>query len=102
MLKIKDNFDIKKLKRFGFQPLYDEHTGELKEMYYTFSYSDKKKLVVKKEKKKNKEFKFYWRKGFTDKYGYYLHAFVDCGYVNEYADVLYSLIKADIVEKVDE
>ena len=29
MLKIKDNVDLKELKKFGFKPKYDENTGRI-------------------------------------------------------------------------
>ena len=40
MLKIKDNVDLKELEKFGFQARYDEFSGELVELYKTGLYNE--------------------------------------------------------------
>ena len=100
MLKIKDDVDLKELEKFGFKPKYDVDTGELKEYYKEFVDDDRRhypgetiKFYIKKEKR---FFKTYYscRGGTWDifhyKYGY------------EIIDILYDLIQANIVEKVDD
>lgn len=101
MLKIKDNVELKELEKFGFSPLYNQYTGELEEMYYTFHYIGGKKIVAKKHLNKAKTFSFQ-KKDKKNKLEYRLFAFIDCGYANEYADIIYDLIKAGLVEKVGE
>lgn len=105
MLKIKDNVDLKKLKKYGLKPKYDEDTGEIYayESVRTIfgSVSDIRLLFRKKEKKKLR-FKKNTRNEFlfNEQY-FYINERTD-GY-SRYCDfdLLYDLIKADLVEKVE-
>ena len=106
MLKIKDSVDLKELEKYGFKPLYNQHTGDLQEMYYVFTTFDDEKICVKKRNKESeaKDFLFKHKWDFSKKkyVGYYLYAFVEKGYVEEYAHILYDLIKDGLVEKVED
>lgn len=98
MLKIKDDVDLKELEKFGFKPKYDEDTGELKEYY-------KEYLTNEDGHRYYETIRFYVIKSrrlfltrcnccggtwdvFHSKFGY------------EIIDLIYDLIKADLVEKV--
>lgn len=95
MLKIRDNVDLKELEKFGFKPKYDEDTGNIiaykKVVTKTFSTGI---LIKKTEYKKTKiriyknVFKKIW---VIDNYG----DFYDL-------DTLYDLIKAGLVEKIND
>ncbi len=110
MLKIKDNVDIKELEKFGFKPKYSEENGELIEYFYvntketglsmgigiSISKKDKitKKLRIRYTFKRNnngvplvKENRIW----VIENYNYHYTDF----------DILYDLIKADLVEKVE-
>lgn len=93
MLKIKDDVNLKELEKFGFKPKYDEDTGKIK------AYEK-----IKKEKK-------YMGLGITrttikGKIRIFRRTDIEwkINPYNEYIDVdtLYDLIKADLVEKVEE
>ena len=96
VLRIKDNVDLKELEKLGFKPKYSEETGELIEYFFV----DLKEtgiqdflgiFIVKKDYRgvplinENKIWAF-------DNYKYSCTAL----------DKLYDLIKADLVEKVDD
>ena len=100
MLKIKDSVDLKELEKFGFKPKYDEDTGELKEYYKEYrekingiSYFEQIGFYIVKEKRL-----FSTKRNccgrtwdiFNEKFG------------SEIMNLLYDLIKADMVEKVEE
>ena len=100
MLKIKDNVDLKELEQFGFKPKYDENTGELKEYYKEYCekineamYSEKIGFYIKKKRRlfstKIKCCGYVWNV-FSEKFG------------SEMMDLIYDLIKADLVEKVED
>lgn len=110
MLKIRDDVDLKELEKFGFKPKYDEDTGELKEYFYA---NNKETglpmgcgINIKKEdkpiKKKFLSIRYTFKKDkrgvplvrenkiwLVDNYNYYYTDF----------DILYDLIKADLVVK---
>ncbi len=85
MLKIKDDVDLKELKKFGFKPKYDEDTGELQR------YAFKSRMMIYVEDRKIQPFRQYNSYHEMD-LEYYDSAFVE--------EALYDLIKADLVEKV--
>lgn len=98
------------IKEYGFKPEYDKNTGELKELYRIEGYylgetkkRRKSAIITKDENLRNKKFKAYWiidviRRRFFDftPYGnYYLSLDHD-----DY-EILYDLIQAGLVEKVE-
>ena len=96
MLKIKDNVDLKELEKYGFEPRYDTYTGEIYEFEnvrnnyigltgHPISKSILSIFYVKEKKKK----KWYFKSD--------IRSFED-----EVQDIIYDLIKADLVEKVDD
>ena len=102
MLKIKDNVDLKELEKFGLRPKYDENTGEIKgysslpkseQFYYRlFSITKiKKKLLFRKYREIYK----------IDEEYFVRHTFRSQDDTCDF-DLLYDLIKADLVEKVEE
>jgi len=86
MLKIKDSVDLKELEKFGFKPEYNKDTGMIEQMmacrecyilcWFKVKQEDKKKLVVSKYRK------------------------IEWARQNYNFDLLYDLIKADLVEKI--
>lgn len=96
MLKIKDNVDLKELEKFGFKPKYDEDTGKVCAYEKYRKEIDYIGLTVKIEKTKSRMriFNRYWVKNprweiSPDKENFDI-------------DTLYDLIKADLVEKVED
>lgn len=94
MLKIKDNVDLKELKKYGFKITYDSETGE-----YDYCRVINKRYLVNhwfevEVDIKTKELKImsYGTASFSNSHS-------DIEIVIE--DLLYDLIKADLVEKVD-
>ena len=77
MLKVKDNVDLKELEKFGFK-YEEEYMGENEEDLTKFYYKDGFYVFVDDKK------------------------FDDDGYGIRDVDIMYDLIKADLVEKVDE
>ena len=77
MLKVKDNVDLKELEKFGFK-YEEEYMGENEENLTKFYYKDGFYVFVDDKK------------------------FDDDGYGIRDVDIMYDLIKADLVEKVDE
>ena len=110
MLKIKDNVDLKELEKFGFKKKYDEDTGKI--IYYYFilktdRYNYAPFIISRQEKViKHKPFDFFIRKKrqicFPD--DYYVIDIKDYSTLicDKAVDMLYDLIKADLVEKVEE
>ena len=78
MLKIKDNVDLKELEKFGFKKGFGDYY--IQDDNYCTHLSIKK--CSKRIKTRNTDYKF--------------------KQVDEILDLLYDLIKADLVEKVDE
>ena len=98
MLKIKDNVDLKELEKYGFKILYDENTGQPKELfkqYYGWFYERRTKISFKKGFVLDLSFpkKKIWLSNF---YKY------DTNDLHLWQDTLYDLIKDGLVEKVEE
>ena len=81
MLKIKSNVDLKKLEKFGFEYVEDE------EPYYVYDLKDNRTYLVIDVKTKEIGLS-------TSLYGD-----IPSSYIDNF-DLLYYLIKADLVEKV--
>ena len=80
MLKIKDNVDLKELEKYGFKK--DGYN-----YYYDFiPYTENEGQFI--------VFDVKVRKLYLD--------YIDLDYFDEATDILYDLIKADLVEKVDD
>lgn len=104
-LYIKQDFNIKELEKFGFKPIYDENTGELEEMYRINRYyvgekeKRRKTTTITKDENRfgNNDFKNFWnifkRHRVIKPFTYHLNLDVE-----DY-EILYDLIKADIVIK---
>lgn len=95
MLKIKDNVDLKELEKFGLKPKYDENTGEVVMLayykYISLSLFNLNQMLTELNFVKNKNNDFI----LDNKH------IIDEDLVYELnADLLYDLIKADLVEKV--
>lgn len=98
MLKIKDDIDLKELEKYGFKILYDENTGQPKELfkqYYGWFYERKTKISFRKGFKLGVGFpkKKIWLSNFF-KY--------DTNDLNLWQDTLYDLIKDGLVEKTND
>ena len=88
MLRIRDDVDIKELEKFGFEPRYDEETGEIS--HYVIPYRN----CFEIRKKKKIRFR-------VSKHGGTTWLFDNYGITNpDKLDVLYDLIQAGLVEKV--
>lgn len=110
MLKIKDNVDLKELEKFEFRAEYDKDTGKLVEMYringhYAGEREKRRKstsiTITKDENRYNfTNFKNFWNIFSSHReiepFTYRLN--LD----SEDFDILYDLIKADLVEKVED
>lgn len=91
MLKIKDNVGLKDLEKYKIYPVYnvDRRTGESYIDYFETSRIRFEGLRIVRKRKRLTDFgasKYYINKAFFDDYN---------------IDLLYDLIKADLVEKVD-
>lgn len=98
MLRIKDNIDLKELEKYGFKILYDENTGQPKELlkkYYDCFGCIRTKISFKKGFKLGLGSlrKRIWLSNF---YEYDTHD------LNLWQETLYDLIKDGLVEKVEE
>lgn len=93
MLKIKDSVDLEELERFGFKPKYDENTGKIKAYEKIKKEEEYMGLGITRTTIKGK-IRIFRRTDIEWRINPY----------NEYFDVdtLYDLIKADLVEKVEE
>ena len=93
MLKIKDNVDLKELEKFGFKPKYDEDTGKIKA--YEKVKIEKEymglSVTIKTTKSKIRIFRRTDKEWRINPYSEYFDE-----------DTLYDLIKADLVEKVED
>lgn len=105
MLKIKDNVDLKELEKFGFKPKYDEDTGEVVKYYmsteskYKFDIEKlgfKPSFSLKEILKRILFIEHNWIDGWVIRAKNY-GAFTDIN-----VDIIYDLIKANMVEKVEE
>jgi hypothetical protein len=83
MLKIKDNVDLKELEKFGFQKGYDLFCKDDKPRIITAIVDDERNLKIQ-----------YSHSAWWDNDHWYLYSHSQ--------DKIYDLIKADMVEKVDE
>lgn len=88
MLKIKDDVDIKELKKLGFEPRYSEETGEIS--YYIIPYRE----CFAIRKKRKIRFKVSKHNGTTWLFDNYAITNPDK------LDILYDLIQAGLIEKV--
>lgn len=102
MLKIKDNVDLKELEKFGLEPIWDcnSKTGEtfircIVSSRYSGKYGN---LSLIKTKRKG----LHIMEKIISKNNNHLslYRFKDDTYID--IDLLYDLIKADLVEKVDD
>ena len=95
MLKIKDDVDLKELEKFGFKPKYDEDTGEIC-AYQKKCEKDVGGLLISITETTSliRIYKAFKKEGTEWRINRY----------NDYFDIdtLYDLIKADLVEKVEE
>ena len=96
MLKIKKNVDLKELEKFGF--VYRKHYNDWIKLHYEKNYEDYVDNYI--QIGNDKIFKPYTQilnghdKEYCDKR--------QTNIKNEFLDTLYDLIKADLVEKVEE
>ena len=99
MLKIKDNVDLKELEKYGLKPKYDENTGEIKgyscEKYEHFY----RRFLKINKKKKNILFRKYKEMYIIDEDYFIKNSWGNKDDTCDF-DLLYDLIKADLVEKV--
>ena len=119
MLKIKDNIDLKELEKFGFKPLYNEYNGKLIEYNLRGMYSEERGTSIKIKKKFH--FLSFIKKNHTSEgnsvvWGlvYYTHKDLSVDYYmhKKYTsgggrscylmEVIFDLIQAGLVEKVDD
>lgn len=101
MLKIKDNVELKELKKYGFQPQYDEDTGTIKSYVYSDIKSSFEKILLIFDKKNTKNRILRFRKNSKDQFvlnEYCLFIYDNTRCCN--FDLLYDLIKDGLVEKV--
>jgi hypothetical protein len=106
VLKIKDDVDLKELEKFGFKPKYDEDTGELKLLKKAILNDNENEMLVLKVESLE-----YWR-DVNDFFNnckrnpFYKVIYVDGNLSFEngkmFMDILYDLIQAGLVEKVDD
>lgn len=101
MLKIKDNVDLKELEKFGFKILYNEHTGEPESIYTYrgFPYYDPKPRPFIFFKKKKR---IIFENVKSTSFGMDIVVPDNQGNRTIFLDTLYDLIKADLVEKVED
>lgn len=83
MLKIKENIDLKELEKYGLE-LYEYEEEGLKYIHYNFPGCTANRILILDEIDDDVERAFYFDDVLTD----------------EEADILYDLVKADLVEKV--
>lgn len=90
MLKIKDNVDLKELEKYGFVERYDPVTGKIC-MYVIYKYDP----YFDPYSIKNNSIELYIKLDDRIINADYLLS------INDISEVLYDLIKADLVEKVE-
>lgn len=95
MLKIKNNVDLKELKQYGFKITYDSETGE-----YNYCRVINKKHLVNHWFEINVDIKTKELMIMSYSTASFSNSHSDIEIVIE--DLLYDLIKADLVEKVEE
>ena len=111
MLKIKDNVDLKELEKFGFKPIFSKTTGEIYE--YELKYENNK-TFVKLTKHLNKLYKNNYRfrdwLGLDianlfkrkDSWSLYMGRYLGSAFDDWQFDLVYDLIKADLVFKLSD
>lgn len=98
MLKIKDSVDLKELEKYGLKPKYDEDTGEIKGFISERTIC--KCIFILPFKRKKVGFIKNCHNNFVISDEFYFYNDYFSRYFDE--DLLYDLIKADLVEKVDD
>lgn len=101
MLKIKDNVDLKELKKYGFIILYDEYTGKPDKLYQNWGYpfcDSTAKPFIKFIKKKKTKILY---KNVKSSFGMSVSYPQNRGNEKIFLDTIYDLIKADLIEKVE-
>lgn len=104
MLKIKDNVDLKELEKYGLKPVYALKNGNTGETVIDFLYSIKYensvgffRLIPRKAKK---ILWVYWLSRNIENHAGTIPLLVkDCEFID--IDLLYDLIKANLIEKVE-
>lgn len=102
MLKIKDNVDLKELEKFGLKPLYDcnTNTGEVHiRCIVSERYSGEYGALTLIPKKKKKGLHIFNRSISNNNDSLSFYYFDDGTYID--IDLLYDLIKSDLVDKVE-
>jgi len=105
MLKIKDNVDLKELEKFGFKPFYQLANEDTGESYLAYLYSTKRywakygsfRLIPKP---RYKSFIIHSSRHIANHLTNCSLNIEDKDFID--LDMLYDLIKADLVEKVEE
>lgn len=97
MLRIKEGIDLKELEKFGFKPKYDEDTGKIVEMYRICGDRKGTTITLEENFSSNRKYKNFWHV-FSHNRNIVEHGYVHLTY--EDYDLLYDLIKADMVEKI--
>ena len=97
MLRIKEGIDLKELEKFGFKPKYDEDTGKLVEMYRICGDIKGTTITMAENFNSDRKYKNFWN--------VFSHSreLTDHGYVkliDQDYEILYDLIKADMVERI--
>ncbi len=98
MLKIKDNVDLKVLEKYGAVFYYDRYDGKINEIWFVDNKYENTTWWCKLRFKKEKIIE-----GILFKRKYFVFELESVDKTNFYnkVDLLYDLIKADLVEKVD-
>jgi hypothetical protein len=98
MLKIKDNVDLKELEKYGFEMFYNKYTGEVEDIYLPYGFLNNTPIIHFK-----KRAKLIFR-NVKDKRGDGMRVEVPNNLTahNRFLNVLYDLIKADLIEKVED
>ena len=108
MLKIKDNVDLKELEKFSeLKIYYDTDDGKISKIYLVDNektYSNFWLKLAFNRKKQEKSKGLFFNRKYTEYeyiYIYVLDVPTKANWYNK-MDLLYDLIKADLVEKVDD
>lgn len=111
MLKVKDDVNLEELRKFGFKPKYDSDTGEIV-YYYKAYYADKSCFVegrqyteyqIRINTKTVKVSTWGWhkKKNIKRKFTYDRPPIYSDG-IEHFVDIIFDLIQAGIIEKVNE
>ena len=99
MLKLKDSVRLATLvNNFGFKPKFDEDTGEIVALVFDVNNHINEDLVITRKKSKTRLFRIFRQKYSPNK---------DIWVISKYQsyfniDILYELIKADLIERIEE